>query len=75
MDHLDISTRREGLSIAEACVFAGLGRTKIYEAIADGSLIARKCGKRTLILRDDLRSYLTNLPEAAPKITTNNRSK
>jgi excisionase family DNA binding protein len=38
---------REGLSIAEACAMAGLGRTKLYQAIADGSLQARKFGKRT----------------------------
>jgi excisionase family DNA binding protein len=63
---------REAVSIAEAAAMAGLGRTKIYEAISNGFLRARKCGKRTLILRDDLRSYLSNLPEAAPKIDTNN---
>jgi excisionase family DNA binding protein len=63
---------REAVSIVEAAAMAGLGRTKIYEAISKGHLQARKCGKRTLILRDDLRSYLANLPEAAPKIDTNN---
>ena len=36
---------REGLSIAEACAVAGIGRTKLYQAIADGSLQARKYGK------------------------------
>ena len=58
---------REGLSIAEACAVAGIGRTKIYQAITEenGSLKARKCGKRTLILRDDLRHFLASLPVAA----------
>jgi len=56
---------REGLSISEASVFAGIGRTKIYEAINDGSLIARKHGKRTIILRDDLRAFLAALPAVA----------
>ena len=55
----------EGLSIAEACSTAGIGRTKLYEAIADGRLKARKFGKRTLILRDDLRQFLAALPTAA----------
>jgi len=63
---------REAVSIAEAAAMAGLGRTKIYEAISKRHLQARKCGKRTIILRDDLRSYLANLPEASPKIDTNN---
>jgi len=58
-------TTREGLSIAEACAVAGIGRTKIYQAISDGSLKARKCGKRTLILRDELRHFLASLPIVA----------
>jgi excisionase family DNA binding protein len=57
--------QREGLSISEACAVAGIGRTKIYQAITDGSLKARKCGKRTLILRDELRHFLASLPGAA----------
>ena len=57
--------QREGLSISEACAVAGIGRTKLYQAIADGHLKARKCGKRTLILRGDLRDFLTSLPVAA----------
>lgn len=56
--------QREGLSISEACAVAGIGRTKIYEAINDGNLKARKCGKRTLILRDELRNFLAALPGA-----------
>lgn len=57
--------QREGLSISEACAIAGIGRTKIYQAISEGNLKARKCGKRTLVLRDDLRNFLASLPGAA----------
>jgi excisionase family DNA binding protein len=57
--------QREGLSIMEACAVAGIGRTKLYQAIADGSLIARKYGKRRIILRDDLRKFLFALPVVA----------
>jgi excisionase family DNA binding protein len=52
----------EGLSIPDACRVAGLGRTKVYEAIADGRLKARKFGKRTIILRADLHLFLKALP-------------
>lgn len=55
---------RQAFSIAEVSSVSGLGRTKIYEAIGAGSLKARKCGKRTLILPDDLREFLTSLPQA-----------
>ena len=54
--------RTEGLSLPEACRVAGIGRTKIYEAIGNGHLTARKCGKRTIILRTDLERFLTALP-------------
>ena len=55
MDETFSGFTREGLSISEACAVAGIGRTKIYQAISNGNLKARKCGKRTLVLRDDLR--------------------
>jgi excisionase family DNA binding protein len=49
-------------SIVEACEVAGVGRTSIYEAINSGELIARKNGRRTVILCDDLRRWLQSLP-------------
>jgi excisionase family DNA binding protein len=57
--------QREGLSVFEACAVAGIGRTKLYEAIATGELVARKFGKRRIILRDDLRQFLMALPVEA----------
>ena len=53
---------KHALTIPEACTFSGIGKTKLYEAIASGKLRARKAGKRTLILKDDLRDYLSSLP-------------
>ena len=54
--------KKQGLSVNEACAIAGIGKTKLYEAINTGQLEARKYGKRTLILRDDLLRFLTSLP-------------
>lgn len=62
MNDLNNSIQREGLSIPEACEVAGVGRTGLYAAIAAGDLIARKFGKRRIILRSDLRQFLENLP-------------
>ena len=50
--------------IDEACEACGHGRTKLYEAIATGKLKARKIGARTIILSDELKDYLRNLPLA-----------
>ena len=51
-----------GLTIAEAAFAAGIGRSRLYEAIAGGQLTARKFGARTVILRSDLNSFLDALP-------------
>jgi excisionase family DNA binding protein len=58
------------LTIAEACAAARIGRTRVYEAIRAGELCARKHGKRTLILSEDLRSWLEAMPAIQPKTET-----
>lgn len=47
----------EGLAKASAN-----GRTKIFEAIRQGKLKARKSGRRTIILYDDAIAWLKSLP-------------
>ena len=54
-------------TIAEACARSGIGRTAIYELINTGQLPARKCGRRTLILAEDLRQCLELLPQIKVK--------
>lgn len=49
------------LSIEEVCTATGLGRTKLYQLINSGELKARKIGKRTIILKDDLDAFLASL--------------
>ena len=53
---------QQALTIREFQQLASLGRTKIYAEIKSGRLIARKAGRKTLILAADARSYLENLP-------------
>ena len=52
------------VSIAEAVKLSDNSRTAIYQAIASGALVARKRGRRTLILYSDLEQWLAALPEA-----------
>jgi hypothetical protein len=49
-------------TINETCKASGFGRDTIYRAIRTGKLIARKHGKRTVILDRDLRAFLDALP-------------
>lgn len=63
MDRNLATVQREGLSVSEACSVAGIGRSRLYQAISSGQLVARKYGNRTIILRDDLLRFLAALPE------------
>ncbi len=53
---------RTAFSVPEVCRQVGLCRDTVYRAISRGDLVARKLGKRTLILQDDLRAFLKSLP-------------
>jgi len=48
----------------EAAKASSLGRTKIFQAISQKRLEAKKDGARTIILAADLETYLKSLPSA-----------
>jgi excisionase family DNA binding protein len=53
---------RLGLNPEEAAASAGVSRTKIFEAIRDGTLTARKSGKATIIEPPELQRWIRSLP-------------
>ena len=54
----------ERLSVSPEEASTGIGLTSIREAISSGDLKAKKHGRRTIILPDDLRVWLKTLPDA-----------
>lgn len=54
-------------TVPEACEAARVGRAKLYIAIASGALTVRKLGKKSLILHDDLKLWLQDLPKYDPQ--------
>jgi excisionase family DNA binding protein len=50
-------------NVPEAMLALGLCRDSIYRLIRDGKLVARKVGRRTLILREDLEAFAKSLPK------------
>jgi excisionase family DNA binding protein len=54
MEHL-------AFTIEQVQAATGLGRTNLYAHISTGRLPAKKLGKRTLILIDDLKAFLAGL--------------
>jgi excisionase family DNA binding protein len=50
------------VSVSEAVRLTGVGRSSLYEAIRRGDLPIRKAGKRTLVMMEDIRRWLSSLP-------------
>jgi len=61
-------SERLSVSPEEASALTGIGLTSIREAISSGDLKAKKHGRRTIILPDDLRAWLKTLPDAGKPI-------
>ena len=49
-------------SVDELPAVTGLGKTRLYELMNSGAITARKAGRRTLILREDVEAFLRGLP-------------
>ena len=54
-------------TVTDACVMTGIGKTRLYELIAEGKLRAMKAGAKTLICAESVRAYLASLPTIPAK--------
>lgn len=59
----DVSGSLGALRIPEVCRLTGFGRTTVYAAIKAGDLVARRYGRRTIVLEEDLQNFLRGLPK------------
>ncbi|AEP10755.1 helix-turn-helix domain-containing protein [Micavibrio aeruginosavorus] len=50
------------LTVPEACQTLKIGRTRLYEILANGEIKARKSGKKTLIEKSELERWVSTLP-------------
>lgn len=53
------------VTIPEAVQMIGIGRSSLYVLFKEKKITPRKSGKRTLILVEDLKRYVENLPVAS----------
>jgi excisionase family DNA binding protein len=60
---MDDKIEKMAFSVDETAMRTGLGRDRIYTAIRDGNLVARKFGRRTLITANALQQFLDTLPQ------------
>jgi hypothetical protein len=66
-----LSPAPQMLSIRNAVLSSGLGRTKIYALIGAGKIRAVKADSRTLVVARSLYTYLESLPPAEIKHPSN----
>lgn len=60
-------TRKPAYTIEELLQIHPGGRTRLYDAIKAGQLVARKIGRQTIVLDDEYCAYLLALPKIEPK--------
>lgn len=53
-------------SIPESATKVNVSRAEMYNRLNRGDLRAKKLGRRTVILHDDLMAYLVSLPDYVP---------
>ena len=61
-------------AISDLPKIVSLGRSFIYEEIAAGRLRTVKAGRRTLVLADDLKSWLSSLAEPVRQVKRERRA-
>ena len=52
------------LPLSQAVSYLGMSISSLYEAIQRGDLDARKCGRKTLVLKQSCDRFLADLPAA-----------
>jgi hypothetical protein len=57
----------ENLTIAETIAKFRIGRTKLFNLIAEGDIEAIKLGSRTLVRTASVREFIDQLPRVAGK--------
>jgi hypothetical protein len=58
--------RKIAYSVDDIVKLVGIGRSLLFEELAAGRILAKKIGRRTVILETDLSAWLKSLPEKGP---------
>ena len=57
---------KSAMAVTEFCLEFGISRTAAYREIQVGRLKIKKCGRRTLVSREDAEEWLRSLPAYQP---------
>ena len=56
------SAFRAAYTVKETLQQIGIGKSKLYRELADGRISARKVGRKTIFLAEEVQRYLASLP-------------
>jgi excisionase family DNA binding protein len=59
---MDPHNHQNVYSLAQTSKYLCISRSKLYVLVAEGAVIGRKIGRRTVFLRADLDAFLASLP-------------
>lgn len=73
----EIDSEPVAYSLDDITALGGPGKTTLYDEINRGALVAHKCGRKTIVLPEDLKQYLQGLPtyEAKPAAPCDHRER
>ena len=54
----------EGLSVPEACLYSGIGRSRLYVLLGSGEIASITVGSRRLVLRTSLVDFMWSRPRS-----------
>ena len=54
----------EGLSVHEACIYSGIGRSRLYELLRTEEVASITVGTRRLVLRTSLHDFMWSRPRS-----------
>ena len=55
----------KALTVRDTINTIRIGRSKLYREMKEGRIVARKIGRKTVFLADEVERYLASLPVAA----------
>ncbi|WP_062894964.1 helix-turn-helix domain-containing protein [Mycobacterium avium] len=58
--------RKLGYRLGEVSDATGLGLRTVQRKVANGEIVAHRCGKVVLVYEEDLRAFLDSLPTVRP---------
>jgi len=62
-----MEANRVGYRLSEVAAMSGLGLRTVQRRVADGDLVAHRCGKAVIVFPEDLTAWLATFETVVPR--------